>query len=143
MTKLDMLCTVLEYALAFMFIRGGLLILISGESLVLPGILTYLVGAEAIVVYGAMFLITGILLVYAKLAKAKRLHKFILLFMFLTCVYVIALSIVINGLAPRLLISLTVALVSGAMWLRWKFRTEYIDTHTFKEETKKELLAEE
>lgn len=128
----EILYSVLEYVLAAMFIRGGVRILFFGtEPVALPGILSYLVGEAAIFVYGAMFLTTGVALLYAKWFKKKRLHKFILMFMYLTCIYVLVLAILINGLGWNLLLTVGVGVTAAALWIRWKFKTEYISPDEF------------
>lgn len=128
----DILCSVLEYVLAFMFIRGGLNILFGEvEPITLPGILTYLVGDAAIFVYGALFLTTGLLLLYGKWLKRRRVHRASLMIMYLTCIYVLVLAIMINGLAPGLLVTVAVGVVAAALWMRWKFKTEYLDHEQF------------
>lgn len=133
---------VLEYVLAFMFIRGGANILFFGvEPIVLPGILAYLVGEFAILGYGIMFLLTGLALLYAKWFKKKGLHKFVLLFMYLTCIYVLVLAIMINGLGWNLLITVAVGVTAAALWIRWKFKTEYISSAQFEKEIE-ELIKE-
>lgn len=135
MRKLDILYSVLEYVLAFMFIRGGFNILTNEiEPLTLPGLLTYLVGDAAIFVYGAAFLLTGLLLLYGKWMKQRRIHKFSLLVMYLTCIYVLVLAILLNGMDPGLLITVAVGLTAAALWVRFKFVTEYLDHDQFKQE---------
>jgi hypothetical protein len=128
----EILYSVLEYALAAMFIRGGIRILFFDvEPVALPGILAYLVGEAAIFVYGAMFLLTGLLLIFAKLAKKKTLHKTILMVMYLTCIYVFALSVAINGIVIGQLLTVVIGVVAAALWIRWKFKTEYISPTEF------------
>lgn len=123
---------VLEYVLAFMFIRGGINVLFgTTEPLQLPGLLTYLVGEAAIFVYGASFLATGLLLLYGKWFKKKRVHKTALLIMYLTCIYVLVLAIMLNGLSYGLLVTVAVGVVSAALWMRWKFKTEYLSSKQF------------
>lgn len=132
---LEIFYSLVEYVLAAMFIRGGIRILFLGvEPIQLPGLLTYLVGEFAIFAYGCMFLFTGLLLLYGKWFKKKRCHKTALLTMYLTCIYVLVLAILINGLSSGLLVTVAVGVASAALWMRWKFKTEYIDGKEFKKE---------
>lgn len=119
--------SLLEYVLAFMFIRGGLRILFFGtEPIQLPGILTYLVGEFAIFAYGAIFLFVGILLIASKLLKHEGLHQFSLLLMYLICIYVLVLAIMINGLGWGLLITVAVGITAAALWVRCKLQSDYL-----------------
>lgn len=120
-----------EYVLAALFIRGGINVILNAEPLVLPGIFTYLVGPVAILVYGALFLLTGLLMLYAKIGKRKRLHKHVLMTMYLTCIYVFILAVLLNGFTTGLLMTIAVGFVSAYLWLRWKIRTEYLDPAYF------------
>jgi len=141
MKKFDIFCSILEYILAFMFIRGGISVILTAEAQVLPGVFAFLVGEVAIVLYGLLFLSTGLLLLYGKWLKQRRIHRFALFFMFLTCIYVLVLAIVINGLGSGLLLTLAVGLTAGGLWVHWKFKTEYIDTQKLQESVS-ELRAE-
>lgn len=135
MKKREIFYSVLEYILAALWIRGGVNILFFGvEPVTLPGFLTYLVGAEAIVVYGCLFLLTGLSLLYAKWWKKKTLHKYVLMVMYLTCIYVLVLAVLINGLSSGLLLTIFAGVTSAALWIRWKFKTEYIDPGEFDKE---------
>lgn len=121
----------LEYILALMFIQGGIRTLLFADPVVLPGIFSYLVGSAAVYVYGALFLTSGLLLLYAKIRKHKKLHKHLLMAMFLTCVYVLILALAINGFVPRLILTVSVGAVAAYSWLRWTIRTEYINPKDF------------
>lgn len=131
----EIVYSLVEYVLAALFIRGGINVLFFDvEPATLPGYLTYLVGEAAIFIYGAMFLVTGLLLLYAKWFRKKRCHKFALLVMYLTCIYVFVLSVMINGLSTGIILTVVVGIASAALWVRWKFKTEYIDINAFKKE---------
>lgn len=135
MTKTDIGFHVVEYILAALFIRGGALIFfLAVAPLEVPAILTYLVGEVAIKVYGLAFFATGVLLLIAKWFKQKALHKWILFTMWLTCVYVFALSSALTGFNWDQWLTVVCALASSAAWLRWKLKTEYIDPKEFNEE---------
>lgn len=132
MKKREIFYSIVEYLLAALWIRGGINILFFDvEPVALPGIFTYLVGAEAIIVYGALFVLTGLAMVYAKLAKKKTLHKYVLMTMYLTCLYVLIIAIAVNGLHWGLWLTILAGIVSAALWVRWKFKTEYINPDEF------------
>lgn len=121
------LCHVLEYFLAFMFIQGAVRILAFGaDPVALPGFFSYLVGDVAIVVYALSWLVMGSLLIYSKWFSQPKVHKWSLFAMYVTCVYVLALSVAINGIVIGQLLSLSVGIIAAGLWLRWKVRTEYM-----------------
>lgn len=132
MKKREIFYSIVEYVLAALWIRGGINILFFDvEPVALPGVFTYLVGDVAIYVYGCMFLLTGLSLLYAKWWKKKTLHKFTLMFMYLTCLYVFALSVAIFGIATSQILTVVAGISSAALWVRWKFKTEYINPDEF------------
>lgn len=119
---------VIEYALAFLFIRGGISVFfLATPPLDVPSALTLLVGALAIDIYGVLFFLTGVALVISKWLKRRKVHKASLFIMWLTCVYVLVLSIALSGLSWDLWLTVVCALASAVAWLRWKINTDYLD----------------
>lgn len=128
----ELFYSLLEYILAGMFIQGGVKVFFFSEPLVLPGIFHYLVGSFAIDLYGITFFLIGCSLLAGKWLKKKSLHKFSLLTMYLVCVYVLVLAIMLHGLGWNLLTTVLVGVTAAGLWMRWKFKTEYISTENFR-----------
>jgi phosphatidylserine synthase len=129
--------SLLEWVLIILFIRGGVVTLLFADPLVVPGILQYLTGAAAVYVYGALILLTGLLLLYAKLRHRKKLHKHTLMAMFLICIYIFILAVSLVGWTNMMFLTIGVALASGYLWMRWTIRTEYINPKQFAEDVHK------
>lgn len=131
MATMDRVYSILEYVLAALFIRGGVMIFLFFEPPEAPSILTLLVGEAAIYGYGIFFAMTGLALLYAKLCKNKKVHKWALFAMFIICCYVFGLSVAIAGLSMDLATTVIVGIASAVLYLRWKMRTEYVDPAEF------------
>lgn len=122
----------LEYVLAFLFIRGGLSIfLFAVAPLQVPAVLTLLTGDFAINVYGLFFALTGVALLLAKWFKRAKVRKWTLFTMFIICCYVFGLSVAIDGLSTDQWLTVVVGIVSGALYLRWKMLTEYVSKEEY------------
>lgn len=120
----------IEYALSAMFLYAGV------NTAFVHAVSTsvfyaILVGQAAIYVYAFIFFALGVTLIYSKIKKNKKLHGLSLLIMYLTCLYVALLSFGISGVSASVIPSIVTGLVSAALWLRWKSRTEYINPKEF------------
>lgn len=126
----DMLANIAEIIISLMFIQGGFRVL-ADIPVVLEHPLSYLTTPPAIVTYGIMWIIIGLSLLNAKYFHLKQLHKYSLLAMFITCAYVLLLSVVIEGVQWDHMLTFTVGMLSGVLWIRWKLKTEYIKPGAF------------
>lgn len=129
---LNILQSVLEYGLSVVFILGAINLIgappISSHTLM--G--SILGGQVALYVYMVWFAFLGLGLLYGKLRKKRKIHKNMLLYMYLTTIFTSGLAIALYGFDwVSLLDDLLIGIVSAALWLRWKFRTEYIDRSDF------------
>lgn len=127
-----------EYVIAALFIYGGLS-LIGHPPIEAEGVLWILLGGTgALYVYMVWFLFLGSALLYAKLRQRKKLHKNILLCIYLTTIYTATLAVAFFGFhITHILDDLVVGLLSALFWIRWKFRTEYIDPVEFQKTIEK------
>lgn len=82
--------------------------------------------------YSVLYFGEAGLLAYAKLAKKKRLRKFVLLLIYLTGVFTFLLALSVVGFHWRIVDNFAFSLLAGACWLHWKSKTEYINQNQFK-----------
>lgn len=76
--------------------------------------------------YALLYLSEALALAYSKLFKRHRMRKVVLLVIYLTGVFTFLLTLIINGVAVKLIDNLIVSFGAGFCWLYWKFRSEYI-----------------
>ncbi len=111
----------LEFVLAAMFIHGGIRVFFIDDVPNVLGLLHYLANQEAIYVYGVLWTATGLSLVLGKVFKWRRIHGLSLMVMYLTCLYVLILSALINGFTLGMITTVTVGIISAVLYLRWKY----------------------
>lgn len=127
--------SIIEYLVSLLFIYGGLS-LIGMPPLEGEGVLVLIFGGQvALYIYMGLFTLLGAGLIYAKVRKKKRLHKNMLLGMYLTTIYTATLTIALFGFdLLSILDDIIVGVLTAIFWIRWKFRTEYIDPNAFYKE---------
>ena len=136
MERFDKVFSTIEVLLALQWIYGGFKVFFGSTVIVATNpFVGMLVGQWAIYFYGIFFFATGLTLLLAKFYKKKRVHKFTLAVMYLTCVYVLILAVVVLGLYWGLLTTVIAGILSALCWLHWKFKTEYINPHAIYEQT--------
>lgn len=118
----------LELGLAALFMWGGINVLLSDEHVVTPNkILEVLTNSTAIVFYGLWFFNQGFMLMIGNLTGAVKLQAWALMSMYLTCLYVLILSMLLEGLTTGLITTVLTGIVSAALYLRIKY--QYRTTH--------------
>jgi len=129
----EKLFSALEYALAALWIYGGINSFFANPLSGPSPIYELLAGQEAIYFYALLFFVNGALLVYAKVFKKKKLHLVSLAGMYLTCIYVLILSYLLGVLSLGSLLTVAAGVAAAVCWMRWKFRTEYLNPEQFRE----------
>jgi hypothetical protein len=83
-------------------------------------------------IYATWFVIMALALLASKILALQRLHKFTLMCMYLTTIYTVSLSLAIFGFDGSAVIDdAIIGATAAACWLRWKFKTEYVDWNEF------------
>lgn len=133
--KLDKFFSLLEVLLGIQWIYGGINTFFANPISTPSPLYSFLVGEGAIVFYAIFFLATGLALLAAKFFKKKRLKSVSLVTMYLTCLYVFLLSILVLGPSWSLVQTVVVGVIAAACWLRWKFKTQYLNPKDFHKST--------
>jgi len=122
---------VVEYFIAGLFIYGGINTFFA-TPVNSPSLFYHLLaGQAAIYVYAVLFFGLGLALLLSKICNNKQGHRLSLFWMSITCVYVLVLSISLHGITLGLIPSVLIAIITSILWIRWKFKTEYIDPSCF------------
>lgn len=121
-----------EWLLGTIFLLGGISTA-TAPPLTATGALTAIFGGPvALAIYAVWFGLLGIGLLYCKIyRKKKRLHKNILMAMYLTTIYTFTLSLAIYGLEWSLIDDVVVGVLAAICWMRWTIRTEYLTADAF------------
>lgn len=126
---LDKAASIWEYLIALAFILSAIALI--GEPALKGGLMAAVFGSVfAYGVYFAWFMFLGLGLVYVKIRKHKTLHKNMLLLIYLTTIYTAVLSFYFGGIT-EIIDDIIIGTSCAALWLRWKFKTEYIDPRQF------------
>lgn len=134
---LDAFQSVAEYLIAAVFIYGSLS-LIGRPAINAPGVIWKIFGGEgALYVYMIWFMFLGLALLFSKVRKRKKLHKNILLCIYLTTIYTAILALALYGDPLVIVDDAIVGITAAIFWLRWKFKTEYVDPLQFQRVTDK------
>lgn len=121
-----------EFALILVYIAAAIGEVTSSEPIT-QGVLGWLFSNHQITwVYAVWFIVMALALLASKIFKKRKLHKYALAAMYLTTVYTISLSLALFGLEGAAIIDDgIIGAVAAACWLRWKFKTEYINPKQF------------
>lgn len=112
----------LELALSALFMWGGINVLSSAEEVVTTNvILHFLTNHTMIVFYGAWFFSQGLALLLSKVYDVRRLEATALMTMYLTCLYVLILSMILEGFDTGLITTVLTGVVSAAIYLKIKY----------------------
>lgn len=127
---------VIEYFLAFVWALAAVSAILT-DPFAGQGPIAAVVGNQAALYFWAtLFASIAVTLVFAKIKKKKRLHKYVLLASYLLATFTFILELLLfGGLTIEAVDSIVFMVVSGALWLRWKFKTEYIDPAAFRKYT--------
>jgi hypothetical protein len=134
---LDKVQNVVEYLLSIAFIIAALE-LIGADSLATHGVLSLIFGGHvALYIYMVWFFFIGVTLAYAKIKKKKKLHKHMLMAIYLTTIYTSILSMYVFGFGwTEIIDDVILGALAAVCWMRWKFKTEYINPHQLHSEVK-------
>jgi hypothetical protein len=79
-----------------------------------------------LVVFGVMFFVSGVAVLYGSIRKRKALVGRGLMFIYLITLFTFLLELVAFPGISNWIDNFVISLVAAACWLWWKFRTEYL-----------------
>lgn len=135
--------SVVESLIALLYIYGGIS-LIGMPPLQGEGLLVLVFGGQvALYFYMVWFTLLGVGLIYSKVRRKKKLHKHVLMAMYLTTIYTASLTIALFGFhLVGIIDDIVIGTLTAWFWLRWKLLTEYINPKDF-DRIRHELLDDD
>lgn len=99
----------------------------------IEGTLDFLYNSRTmLVLIGIAFFVSGAILFYGKWRKKRKATGIGLMAIYLCFVFATILQAIVYAGDPAAWISnFIVSMITGALWLRWKFQTEYVDPKIF------------
>lgn len=132
---LDIVQHVLEVLIIVLLIIGGVSLFFA-DPVNSGGPVARLIGSQAAAYfYGIVFIAEGLGLTLSKTLRRKKFHKNMLLIIYLTLLFTILLEIALVGFGIEVIDNIVASVAAGWCWIRWKFKTEYIDPTEFYEAT--------
>jgi intracellular septation protein A len=126
--------SVFEYLVAgYLVLAGGLTMVIQPDPAV-TNFMRVLYGTRTgVIIVGLVIVISGLVLMIGKIRKSKRQHGRGLFCTYLCFFFAAILNAVAYAGDPTVWVSNAVmALIIGALWLRWRLKTEYINPRQFR-----------
>lgn len=118
--------SILEYFLAVVAVVAGTRTAL-GPSLDAASPLAFIFGGEfAAIIYGALIVLSGLFLAFSKITKKRKLHRHALMAVYLAIILEGFVEFALFGLSLGLLDEATLGLITAWLWIRWKFKTEYL-----------------
>jgi uncharacterized membrane protein YccC len=126
---LNIFISVLEYFIGgYLMFNGGFTIIADPDETVV-GLMHLLYGTHiGLVIAGILVLLSGFTLVMSKIRKSNKWHGRGLFFVYLCYTFATVLNYVAyHGILGLWLGNAIGALVVGILWLRWKFKNDYLN----------------
>lgn len=109
----------------------------SGTLLPVEGALGFIYGYRpTLIIFGIIIILSALTLLYGKIRRSKRWTGRGLMAVYLCYVFGAVLNFAAFGDPFTWVGNAIVALITGALWLRWKFQTEYVDPEHFRDAIK-------
>lgn len=128
---IDKTQSVVEYLVALPFLLGAAQLPFT-DPLGTQGFLVFFGGRIALLLYALWFAFIALGLIYAKVRKKPRAHKNFLLAIYLTTIYTSILTWYVAGFLA-IIDDMVIGVLAAVCWLRWKFKTEYVDVAEYYE----------
>ena len=117
-----------EWLTIYAFLQNFVMIFWHPQEFEITTPLAAIVGSEwSLGAVAIIFLVLGVCLAASKIFKRKKLHKNALFWTYIVLVYVTILEAVLSGFNLALADNAFLMVGIAYAWLRWKFRTEYIN----------------
>lgn len=89
----------------------------------------------ALIMFGLFFLVAGVMLLYGKVTKSKKFTGWGLMLTYLSFLFATLLNALAFGItASNVWSNAIFVVVVGILWLRWRFKTAYINPNHFRPE---------
>lgn len=122
------LIQVLEWLIAIYMLLGGVSTAFSPTRPFDGALGAVFASRTSLVIIGVIIFLSGLLLLTGKIFSKKKLHGYGLLAIYLVNVFILFLEIIVFQMEViRWVESVLLAALCAILWLRWKFKTEYID----------------
>lgn len=122
---------------AFKYLLSGYMMLAGivtslGPPVDVSGPLTFLYTSRiSLLLFGLIFFLSGLALLYGKIRKSRRWTGHGLFAIYMCFTFFAALNYVAIGELTSWIGNLIAAVVVGSLWLRWRFKTQYINPNHF------------
>lgn len=127
-----------KYVIAALTIFGGITAILTPLT-PLSGPLGFLYGTRVgLVLFGLLTIACGLALLYGKVRKSRKWTGIGLMACYCCFLFATLIQISAFGFHPAYwAVNGTLAILSGALWLRWKFKTAYINPNHFRKDIAK------
>lgn len=127
--------SVFKYILGGFMVIAGLQTMFAPITIVGDALGAFFLNRLLLVLFGLIFASCGVTLLYGKIRRSRRWTGRGLMGIYLCFVFGTIINIATNGFLPATWVgNFVLSLITGALWLRWKFKTEYINPLHFVDE---------
>lgn len=126
----------LEYFIGAYLVFNGLLTVFADPDDSVVGLMHILYGTHlGLIIAGLIIAASGLTLLVSKIKKLKKTHGRGLFYVYLCYLFATILNFIAYGGTASWVGNAIGILVVGALWLRWKFKTEYVNPRQFRNKT--------
>ena len=128
--------SVVKFILAGLTIMGGINGMLAPLAHAAPMPLHFIYGTRVgLVCFGLVVVACGLTLIYGKVRRSRQWTGRGLMAVYCSFLFATLIQIAAFGFSPEYwLINAVCAVIAGALWLRWKFKTEYINPAHFRDD---------
>lgn len=121
-----------KYILAIFMMYAGVTTALSPTQSV-PGSFGFVYSSRiSLVIFGIIFFISGSILLYGKIRRSRRWTGKGLLLIYLCFLFATLVNGISLGGNPSVWVyNFFGTIITASLWLRWKFKTEYVDRKHF------------
>lgn len=129
---LETAISIFKYLLALFMMLAGVLTAI-GPLTPMDGALGLIYSTRiSLVTFGIIFFLSGAALLYGKIKRCRKWTGWGLMAIYCCFTFATLLNFIAFGVAPSEWLGNAIGMVVvGALWLRWRFKTEYINPNHF------------
>lgn len=129
--QINKVISVFNYFLCGLVMLSGISAIFADPDLTVTGSMHFIYGSHlALMTLGIIIFLCGFTLLYGKLRNSRVWTGRGLWLIYCCFLFGAVLNGVAYSWAPHMWVpNAAFALITGLIWLRWKFRTEYIDVH--------------
>lgn len=132
--RLSKIQSALEWVVAAFFLVGGISLFFS-EPVTGGSALAKTLGSEtAGSIYGILFIIESLVLIYSKRTYNKKIHGVALVTLCLTALFTVWLEALVIGFGLFSIDNIVIVVVCAWAYIRWRLLTAYLDPQKFVED---------